>query len=240
MTAVRATKAKFPPDAQRRAMMAKIHLAEKTLRLSPDEFEAIKLKRGGASSCADMDNAALSSVLARLVELGFQPMPRSNKGKSRPADHAVARKARALWISLWNLGVTPSVSEAALENFAKRQMGCEKLQWADLSQGYKLIEALKKRAEEAGWSQDVGTSSGPHAARKLAVSLVHRQKEILVERGQADASWMIYDLAYRLEGLDFGDSWTLENFHQLARHLGERIRAGHTGTNAPVVNIRGD
>lgn len=239
MNMATATKAKFAPDPQRRAMIAKIHLAEKQLGMTPDDAANIKLQHGGALSCADMDNKALSRVLARMVELGFQPLPRRFAGQPRAADHAVARKARAMWISLHNLGVVRTASEAALESFACRQLGCDKFQWADKTQGYKLIEALKAMAAKAGWSQDVGTSTGPHAARKLAVSLVHRQKEILVERGQADAEWMIYDLAYRLEGLDFGDSWTLENFHQLARHLGERIRAGHTGTNAPV-NIRGD
>lgn len=237
MNAVRATKAKFAPNPNRRAMIAKIHLAEKQLGMTPDDAATIKLQYGRALSCADMDDRALSKVLDRMVQLGFKPMPaKGGKRKPRGADHPVARKARALWISLWNLGVVRTATEDALEHFACRQLGCEKLQWADQGQGYKLIEALKAMAEKAGWSQDVGTSTGAFAARKLAQSLVARQKAILVERGQADVQWHTGELAFRLAGLEFGyeHTWTLEQYHQLSRALGERIREGHSGTNAPV------
>ncbi|MFX8708345.1 regulatory protein GemA, partial [Acinetobacter baumannii] len=67
--------------------------------------------------------------------------------------HPMARKARALWISLHKLGVVHNPSEQALEAFAKRQLGCEKLVWARQSDAYRLIEALKSMAERAGWRQ---------------------------------------------------------------------------------------
>jgi len=237
MPSVTAKKATFPPNPQRRAMIAKIHLAEKQLGMTPDDAAAIKLQHGGALSCADMNDRDLSRVLDRMKQLGFHPMPaKGGRGKPRGADHPVARKARALWISLWNLGVVRTATEDALEHFACRQLGCDKLQWADQGQGYKLIEALKAMAEKAGWNQDVGTSTGAHAARKLAQSLAARQKAILVERGQADVQWHLGELAFRLAGLEFGyeHTWTLEQFHQLSRALGERIREGKTGTNLPT------
>ena len=102
-------------------------------------------------------------MLDELKRLGWKPvLTRGGKAgaapasKPRAADHPVALKARALWISLHHLGVVRDASDRALEAFAKRQLSVERLQWADQSQGFRLIEALKAMGGRAGWVQPAG------------------------------------------------------------------------------------
>ena len=71
-----------------------------------------------------------------------------------------------MWISLHQLGAVRDPSEAALEAFARRQLGVDRLRWAVASEANALIEALKQMAERAGWSQDL---SGVPAVQHVAV-----------------------------------------------------------------------
>lgn len=147
----------------RHAMLAKIHLAAKELALDEDaRRDVIERVTGGHRSAGDCSDAQLDAVLAEFKRLGWRPKPaaRARTGtapvsRRKAATHPVALKARAMWISLWHLGVVRSSTEASLEAFAKRQLGVDRLQWADQAQGYRLIEALKAMAERAGWSQDL-------------------------------------------------------------------------------------
>jgi len=124
-------------------------------------------------------------VLDELKAKGWKPtvIPGGRSGaapvaRRSAADSPVALKARALWISLHQLGVVRDGSDRALEAFAKRQLKVDRLQWADQSLAYKLIEALKAMAERAGWSQDV---SGIAADRVVTV-LQDRHYLALVRR----------------------------------------------------------
>src|SRR5690606_20778762 len=103
----------------------------------------------GKLSAAECTEAELATLIAWLQSKGFRPLPKA--GGKAGASHPVARKARALWISLYHLGVVHNPSEQALEAFAARQVGCERLAWMRQGQGDKLIEALKAMAERAGW-----------------------------------------------------------------------------------------
>lgn len=141
-----------------------------------------------------MRRAQLGLVLDEFKRLGWKPAPpRSPRSgaapvpTSRAADHPVARKARALWVSLHQLGVVHEPAERALEAFAARQLGVERLQWADQAQGHRLIEALKAMAGRAGWDQAhvVQPAHGPHLdpVRVLKQRLVRAQWGRLVELG---------------------------------------------------------
>jgi hypothetical protein len=102
-----------------------------------------------------------------VVTGGKARKPESRKARPiAPADHQAAKKARALWLSLWNLGEIRDPSETALEAFARRQLKVERLQWADQGQTYKLIEALKAMAERAGWPQQLDVT---HAGQEIEV-----------------------------------------------------------------------
>ena len=180
----------FAADPRRRAMLGKIHVAKKQLKLPQDQYEAIilRLTDGATASAGDLAEAQMDALLAEFERLGFRPLPpKGPKGKGRPAsaaaDHPVARKARAMWISLWNLGAVSSATESALEAFAQRQLGMERLQWADQAKGYKLIEALKAMAERHGWSQGPILGGAPADTDTLLQRLIRRQCAILREKG---------------------------------------------------------
>ena len=180
-------------SSARRAMLAKIHLAAKELRLPEETRRDIIERETGHRSAADCTDAQLDQLVAVFKRMGFQPksagsLPGADRrpsGTGRPdgaraATSPIAMKARALWKSLDQLGaLSDGGSERSLEAFAKRQLRVDRLQWADQSQGFRLIEALKAWAEREGWSQDMtGVSKGQEVI-SLKRRLVQRQAEIL-------------------------------------------------------------
>ncbi|MFC5372872.1 gp16 family protein [Brevundimonas faecalis] len=155
----------------RRAAVVKVQIARRDLALDEDTYRAMLARLTGQTSASACTDAQLGRVLDELKAKGWAPKViaggrKAPRAKPAAADQAVAKKARALWISLHQLGAVRDPSEAALEAFARRQLGVERLRWAVASEAYSLIEALKKMAERAGWSQDL---SGVPAARHVAV-----------------------------------------------------------------------
>jgi len=180
--------ARQPVSADRRGMLAKIHLGAKELGLSDDARRDILERLTGRRSSADCTDAQLDQVLAHFKSLGWKPQAGAQarsgvapKPKRAMATSPVALKARAMWLSLFNLGVVRSSSEATLEAFAARQLKVDRLQWADQSQGYRLIEALKAMAERAGWTQDLAAVRPDRQVWSLKARLVQRQRELLGE-----------------------------------------------------------
>lgn len=210
--------ARFAPDPRKRSLMAKIHIAKKDLGLSDDDYRAILVEVTGKRSSADLSFLELGKVLDRFKTRGWTPtvkaasdMPAARQ-RSRSADHPSAKKARALWISLGQLGVVRNPSEPALEAMAARQLGIERLQWANGAHCYALIEALKGMATRAGWDQaidDSARNASPDASdltilkRRLATAQAVRldgylnahRREIIVAMQGAELDALIHDQA---------------------------------------------
>lgn len=165
-----AAAARFAPDPHRRSLLAKVHVARKELGLDEDTYRGVLVQVAGKDSAAAMSEQQLVAVLDHFKLRGFAPKPSAGRrpAAQRPADHPSARKARALWISLFHLGVVRNGSDQALEAFAARQLKCERMQWARQSDCYRLIEALKNMAERNGWPQ-----RGPSGE---AISVEHLQQ----------------------------------------------------------------
>lgn len=139
----------------RRAAIAKVQIARKDLALDDATYRAMLERLTGQTSAGACTEAQLGLVLDELKLKGWAPR-KSGKGPARrPAQTPLAKKARALWISLHQLGVVRDPSEKALEAFGKRQLGVDRLAWADEGLAYRLVEALKAMASRAGWHQDV-------------------------------------------------------------------------------------
>ncbi len=225
---VPAAPAQFDRSAShRRAMIAKIHVGKKDLQLDEDDYRQILMQETGRGSSADCTEAELERVIDRFRGLGWKPLPKAGGNASaRPAQHPMARKARALWISLYYLGVVRSPKEHALEAFAKRQLGCEKLVWAKQSDGFRLIEALKDMAAKAGWSQ-VDAKGNSVSVPVLQSRLCHAILAKLVEKGEAHPDWTLNTAAFRLCGIDLGADGpvTVEGYQSLAKALGAKLRA---------------
>ena len=185
--------AKSTIDPRRRAMIGKVKIAQKALGLDEDTYRALLERVTGQRSAAALTIDQLDAVLSDMQTKGFvptmvwrtsgddrvRPEHGGSVSKSKRADHPSARKARALWLSLHALGVVRDRRESALEAFAARQIGVDRLQWADQGQVFKLIEALKAMAERAGWSQDVSGCNSAEAAQLLK----DRLAVLLAEKG---------------------------------------------------------
>lgn len=166
----------------RRAAVTKLQIARRELGLEEDDYRALLQRVTGRRSATELDDRQIGRVLDVLKGQGWQGQPRRQGDRPRPAASPVARKARALWISLHQLGVVRDPSERALEAFAKRQLGVERLNWARASDGHRLIEALKAMAERAGWRQDTPGLTDPEA---IAVTLKMRLEALLAAQGRA-------------------------------------------------------
>ncbi|WP_165184757.1 gp16 family protein [Caulobacter soli] len=185
MTARRATKPAKAPDPLA-GMRGAVQAARRQLGLDDETYQAILVRLAdGKTSSKDLDRAELARVLDELRAKGFKPKvvwnhtpnphPRPDHYGRRAADHPSAKKARALWLSLYELGVIRDAGEPALEAFAARQLGCARMQWMDQGLNYKLIEALKAMAERNGWSQDLAGVKKPLQILNLKLRLVVAQ-----------------------------------------------------------------
>lgn len=186
-------------DQRRRSLIAKVHVARKELRLAEDDYRAVLIRVTGHDSAKLCTNAELTAVVEKFARQGFTAKA---SGKPAQADHPSARKARALWISLHQLGAIDNPSEHALEAFAKRQLGVTKLAWANQSLAYRLIEGLKAMAERAGWSQDL-EGVRPEATmivlkRRLVETLIGK----LWTAGLVPATMSVDRAAYVLAGIE--------------------------------------
>jgi len=197
MTAAR--QARFDGASQhRRSLIAKVHIAKSQLRMVEDDYRAIMLRVTGNSSAAQCTDAELVALLKEFEGKGFTA--KAKKPGARPADHPVARKARALWISLHQLGAIADPSDRALEAFAQRQLGVAKLQWADQALGYKLIEALKAIGNRAGWDQDL---TGVRPGAQLIVlkrNLVYALFKKLRDVDAVPRAWTIDRAVFEFSG----------------------------------------
>lgn len=144
------------PESKRQAQLAAIHMAQKKLRLSSDEAQALKVTVTGKASSADMTAAQRAKYLAHLATLQAQydkaagKMP-SYEPKRRAQERNVVdsgderwSKARALWHSLAAAGVVRSDTDEALQAYVKRQAHVDHWRFLNTFQINSVIEALKR------------------------------------------------------------------------------------------------
>lgn len=131
--------------ANRQSDLAKIHIAIKQLGLSDAEHRRRLMESFGKDSSSGLTDSERTRYLADLRKLGFKAKPKSKTKIDRTQDVTPQmRKARAIWLILYDIGVVRDPSESALTQWARRQYKIDALQWQqrpDL-----LIEALKKWA----------------------------------------------------------------------------------------------
>ncbi|MCM3419032.1 gp16 family protein [Sphingopyxis alaskensis] len=216
-----------PSQQRRRALLAKVHIAKKQLGLAEDDYRAIIFQHCRSMSAADATEAQLAAVVQHFAQRGFKAAARSVPGRKAPAvDTPSARKARALWLSLHQLGAVRNPSEHALEAFARRQLGVEQWRWSDQSLSYRLIEALKAMALRHGWEVGDGKHIKLHASKARLVRAILAK---LVASGIAHPGWTVTDALFRLTGEEIRPidlSLSLEELtraaHLLGRVLAER------------------
>jgi len=227
MSAVKANArpAQFDRASQhRRSMLAKANIAKLQLGLDEDDYRQAIFDVSGQMSLAACNDAQLVRLLDWFKGKGFRPLP---KGGNAVADNPMARKARAMWISLYHLGAVHNPSEQALEAFAKRQLGCDKLVWARQGDAYRLIEALKAMALRAGWILHDRATQRPLSPLGLQASLCSAILIQLKAKGVAPEGWTLDQAAFRLCGIDTAETttgYTAQHYERLAKALGDMLR----------------
>lgn len=209
-----------PVSAHRRSMIGKVHVAKRELGLIEDDYRSILLAETGQVSLTKCNDAQIAKLLDRLKSQGFKP-----KKAARAADHPGAGKARALWISLGQLGAIENASEQALEALARRQMGCDRLQFANQRQIYKLVEALKAIAERYGWDQKLDGIAPGDAVIVLKRRLIDAQMTRLREADWVGTDWSALRAARQFAGVEVESflGATLTELDSIAQALGAAI-----------------
>jgi phage gp16-like protein len=160
-----ATAARSDDKAARRPRVAKIQIAKKELAIDDETYRALLRRKFGVESSTALTLRQLDELLDHFKAQGFKPAKAAapaRAGSRRLATNKYARKVRALWISLYHLGVVRDPAEAALVAYVQRVTGgrgrgLEALEWLKGEEAYKAIEALKAWAEREGgvdWSAD--------------------------------------------------------------------------------------
>lgn len=227
-------------DKTRNLLLAKVHLAKKQLGLDDDAYEGVLMRVAGVTSAKHCTLPQLRLVVEDFTRRGFTSQARKS-GQPRRADHALARKARVMWISLSHLCAVREDPDAAiradkgLEAFARRQLGCERFQWADQNQGDRLVEALKAIAQRHGWDQSQAKLAKVHYVHALKVRLCFAILAKLQRAGIAAADWSLGEAAFRLCGIGAADQcvWPTQELELIAASLGRKLRA-HGGDDAFV------
>jgi phage gp16-like protein len=221
--------------SHRRGLIAKVHIAKVQLGLSDDDYRSIILRETGHLSAKDCTDRQLEDALAAFAAQGFTTKAKTPQARSgpKPADHPMARKARAMWISLHQLGAIDNPTEQALEAFARRQLGCDRLQWANQTLAYKLVEALKAIADRHGWDQSTeGVQPGVKSLvlkRRLVAAIAAK----LVAADIVPTDWRIARVARELTGIEIVNELlaTMGELDRIAAALGAKLRAA-TGERA--------
>lgn len=123
----------MPPD-NRRALLAKVHIARKALAIEEDSYRALLMRVAGGESAGDFTDAQLVRVIDEFRRLGW-------KGDRKLSDKPQVRLIYGLWKEL-----KPFLqyhSPAALAAFVERQTGIAKPEWLSPEDANKVVEGLK-------------------------------------------------------------------------------------------------
>lgn len=141
-------------DAQRKAMICKIHVAKAQMRMGDDDYRSFLERVTGKTSSSLLSLAQLKRVLEELKDMGFRAKPARKAGGRPQADGPQAKKIRALWITLHQMGQVSDPSEQALARFAEKMSGVSDLKWMWSKDADKVIKALRGWIERCGGDPD--------------------------------------------------------------------------------------
>jgi len=132
---------------RRRSELAKIHIAEKQLFRSKDEYRDMLESVAGVRSAADLDAAGRGKVLDHLADCGavFKPARKSGHKRKPPKGPVeTQRQIRKIRAMLADDGLPDSYAEAILKRMTKHPHRVP-LTWANGEQLRNVIAALEYR-----------------------------------------------------------------------------------------------
>ncbi len=211
-------------------MLAAIHIAKKELALDDDTYRDLLETRYNKRSSAKLSVKQLMDLIEHFKGLGFKAKkapPKRAKAK-KLADDDLSAKIRALWISLYHLGVVRDPAETALSAFVKRMAQVDALQWMDGEDAYKVIEALKGMA-----TREANVNWGPYLHMMQSIPADPRKRVIeaqvnMVTEGIKAGHCSAGDLIDALEPIG-GQFFRLQSYKptpldQVIENLGRIVR----------------
>ena len=139
-------------DGARKSDLAAIHIAKARLGLDDDSYrDLVATVCAGVRSSAQLDYTGRKRLLSHLQAC----LVAHGKGQqtSRVIRGTLSQKQSkmwALWMALADAGFVTSRTMAALEAFATRQTGVDRLQWLNGHQEDLVIDSLKAWLKSRG------------------------------------------------------------------------------------------
>jgi len=128
----------------RRAKLAKIHIAKKELSFGDEQYQAILLERMGVESAGELDDRGLDQLVAILTDMGWTPK-RSKKTGTLPAGKA--QQIKRIWAQCYSLG-RPVPGYA--DGMASQMFKVAKVQWLNNDQLRSVSAALAYQQQREG------------------------------------------------------------------------------------------
>lgn len=128
----------------RRAKLAKIHIAKKELSFGDEQYQAILMERMGVESAGELDDKGLDQMVRILEDMGWTPK-RSKKTGTLPKGKA--KQIKRIWAQCYAL---ERPVPAYADGMAKQMFKVAKLQWCDNDQLQKISAALAYQQQREG------------------------------------------------------------------------------------------
>lgn len=137
-------------DRDRKAMLAKVHIARKDLALDEATYRGMiaRISAGRTDSAGRLRFSELHDLLQDLRAKGWKPKA-ATTARGRAKDPQ-SRMIRGIWLQLADAGVVRDRSEASLRAYVKRMTGADDMRFLASDAKSLLIEELKAWASRAG------------------------------------------------------------------------------------------
>lgn len=120
----------------RRAMIAKIKIAQKVLAMNDDSYRALLTRVTGKDSAAALEKREMEAVLREMQRLGWKPVnPQGTRPRVASEKDRTIAKIGAILKELnlsWNYA----------HGMAKAMFARERVEWLDAVELHKLMQAL--------------------------------------------------------------------------------------------------
>lgn len=120
----------------RRAMIAKIKIAQKALAMNDDSYRALLTRVTGKGSAAALEKREMEAVLREMQRLGWKPVnPQGTRPRVASEKDRTIAKIGAILQELnlsWNYA----------HGMAKAMFARERVEWLDAVELHKLMQAL--------------------------------------------------------------------------------------------------
>ncbi|MEA2755124.1 MAG: hypothetical protein QOJ54_1413, partial [Aliidongia sp.] len=208
---------------QRNRALALIHLAKKQLTLDDETYRALisRFSSGRTESSAKLEDGERTGLIEHFRRSGFGKTDtaagRGNDGREQ------AYKLRALWRSLYELGVANSPDDNALAAFVCRHTGRQAMRWNNAADLRIAIECLKGWCKRVGY-QSTRATNGPCADR-FEPCLINAQWGRLISLGVFKGedphlgTWLVEGW-----GVIDPDLLQIEDAQEAVKRLGKSLR----------------